>query len=255
MKAVFPVDPKLDLLGVDAEAAPVGGPRHFSRMLLGELPEAAFQLLPASQRPALLGNGGTDLAVARPAVEVGVYVGRLQLRYRPSTRTWRRSVFQWKQRAALGFDCSSIPFLLSALVKKQKPRSSARFTRTMRTLGLPSEVEVARAAALASFGSLASASFSHRPKSSSGSSNSRCASIHVSMVASDSDPMASHENEDSMLTEEQVRALLSYEELIPAIRKALMDFSAGRVQQPVRTIIPVCTMAAGSGSCLRSTAR
>jgi thiomorpholine-carboxylate dehydrogenase len=41
------------------------------------------------------------------------------------------------------------------------------------------------------------------------------------------------------LHEEQVRALLSYEELIPAIRQALMDFSAGRVQQPVRTIIPV----------------
>src|ERR1700677_3174560 len=42
-----------------------------------------------------------------------------------------------------------------------------------------------------------------------------------------------------MLTEEQIRGLLSYNELIPAIRKALMDFSAGRVQQPVRTIIPV----------------
>ncbi len=42
-----------------------------------------------------------------------------------------------------------------------------------------------------------------------------------------------------MLTEEQVRALLSYEELIPAMRKALMDFSAGRVRQPLRTILPV----------------
>src|ERR1700727_3452880 len=42
-----------------------------------------------------------------------------------------------------------------------------------------------------------------------------------------------------MLTEEQVRPLLCYDELIPAIRKALMDFSAGRVQQPVRAIIPV----------------
>lgn len=40
-----------------------------------------------------------------------------------------------------------------------------------------------------------------------------------------------------MLTEEQVRALLSYEELIPAMRRALMDFSAGRVRQPVRTIL------------------
>lgn len=38
------------------------------------------------------------------------------------------------------------------------------------------------------------------------------------------------------LGEEQVRALLSYQELIPAMRQALMDFSAGRVQQPLRTI-------------------
>jgi ornithine cyclodeaminase/alanine dehydrogenase-like protein (mu-crystallin family) len=42
-----------------------------------------------------------------------------------------------------------------------------------------------------------------------------------------------------MLTEEQVRPLLGYDELIPAIRKALMDFSAGRVHQPLRNIIPV----------------
>jgi ornithine cyclodeaminase/alanine dehydrogenase-like protein (mu-crystallin family) len=39
--------------------------------------------------------------------------------------------------------------------------------------------------------------------------------------------------------EEQVRGLLSYDALIPAIRQALMDFSAGRLQQPVRTIVPV----------------
>jgi ornithine cyclodeaminase/alanine dehydrogenase-like protein (mu-crystallin family) len=44
---------------------------------------------------------------------------------------------------------------------------------------------------------------------------------------------------ENHLNEEQVRALLSYRDLIPAIRKALMDFSAGRVQQPVRSIIPV----------------
>src|SRR5580700_1598231 len=41
-----------------------------------------------------------------------------------------------------------------------------------------------------------------------------------------------------MLTEEQVGAVLSYEELIPVIRQALMDFSAGRVRQPLRNIIP-----------------
>jgi ornithine cyclodeaminase/alanine dehydrogenase-like protein (mu-crystallin family) len=39
--------------------------------------------------------------------------------------------------------------------------------------------------------------------------------------------------------EEKVRALLSYDALIPAIRQALMEFSAGRVQQPLRTIVPV----------------
>jgi ornithine cyclodeaminase/alanine dehydrogenase-like protein (mu-crystallin family) len=47
------------------------------------------------------------------------------------------------------------------------------------------------------------------------------------------------DNEVSMLSEEQVRALLCYQDLIPAMRKALSDFSAGRVQQPVRNIIPV----------------
>jgi ornithine cyclodeaminase/alanine dehydrogenase-like protein (mu-crystallin family) len=41
-----------------------------------------------------------------------------------------------------------------------------------------------------------------------------------------------------MLTEEQIRAVLFYEDLIPAIRQALMDFSAGRVNQPLRTIVP-----------------
>jgi ornithine cyclodeaminase/alanine dehydrogenase-like protein (mu-crystallin family) len=42
-----------------------------------------------------------------------------------------------------------------------------------------------------------------------------------------------------MLSEEQVRALLTYRELIPAMRRALMDFSAGRVLQPLRAILPV----------------
>jgi thiomorpholine-carboxylate dehydrogenase len=41
------------------------------------------------------------------------------------------------------------------------------------------------------------------------------------------------------LDEKRVRELLSYDELIPAIRQALMDFSAGLVHQPVRTIVPV----------------
>src|SRR3981081_3637389 len=41
------------------------------------------------------------------------------------------------------------------------------------------------------------------------------------------------------LNEDQVRAVLSYEDLIPAIRQALVDFSSGRVVQPVRTVMSV----------------
>src|SRR5271156_808081 len=39
--------------------------------------------------------------------------------------------------------------------------------------------------------------------------------------------------------EDQVRDVLSYDELIPAIRQALMDSSAGRVIQPLRTVMSV----------------
>jgi ornithine cyclodeaminase/alanine dehydrogenase-like protein (mu-crystallin family) len=41
------------------------------------------------------------------------------------------------------------------------------------------------------------------------------------------------------LGEDHVRAVLSYEELIPAMRQALTDLSAGRVVQPVRTVMSV----------------
>jgi ornithine cyclodeaminase/alanine dehydrogenase-like protein (mu-crystallin family) len=41
------------------------------------------------------------------------------------------------------------------------------------------------------------------------------------------------------IDEEQVKATLSYDELIPAMRRALSDFSAGRVVQPLRTVMPV----------------
>lgn len=41
------------------------------------------------------------------------------------------------------------------------------------------------------------------------------------------------------LDEESVQALLCWDELLPVIEQALIDFSAGRVIQPVRTIIPV----------------
>ena len=41
------------------------------------------------------------------------------------------------------------------------------------------------------------------------------------------------------LNEEQVRAALRYDELIPAMRQALMDLSAGWVVQPLRTVMRV----------------
>ncbi len=41
------------------------------------------------------------------------------------------------------------------------------------------------------------------------------------------------------LNEDQVRTHLCMEELIPAMEKALIDFSAGRVVQPVRSVISV----------------
>jgi thiomorpholine-carboxylate dehydrogenase len=41
------------------------------------------------------------------------------------------------------------------------------------------------------------------------------------------------------LTEEQVRDALSYDQLIPAIRQALMAFSAGQVVQPLRSVMRV----------------
>lgn len=39
------------------------------------------------------------------------------------------------------------------------------------------------------------------------------------------------------VSEQEVRAILTYEALIPAIRLALLDFSAGRVNQPPRAIL------------------
>jgi thiomorpholine-carboxylate dehydrogenase len=39
------------------------------------------------------------------------------------------------------------------------------------------------------------------------------------------------------LSEQEVRAVLTYEELIPAIRQSLIDYSAGRVNQPPRMIL------------------
>src|ERR1700694_2170184 len=41
------------------------------------------------------------------------------------------------------------------------------------------------------------------------------------------------------LGEEDVRALLRMEELIPAMADALRDLSAGKVEQPMRLVLPV----------------
>lgn len=41
------------------------------------------------------------------------------------------------------------------------------------------------------------------------------------------------------MNEEQVRALLRMEELIPAMAEALRDLSAGKVEQPLRVVLPV----------------
>jgi ornithine cyclodeaminase/alanine dehydrogenase-like protein (mu-crystallin family) len=42
-----------------------------------------------------------------------------------------------------------------------------------------------------------------------------------------------------VLNENDVRAVLTYDELIPALRQAFMAYSAGRVQQPLRTVMRV----------------
>lgn len=41
------------------------------------------------------------------------------------------------------------------------------------------------------------------------------------------------------LNEEKVRALLTYEALLPAVERALIELSAGRIRQPVRSILAV----------------
>ncbi|PYL27254.1 MAG: ornithine cyclodeaminase, partial [Verrucomicrobia bacterium] len=46
------------------------------------------------------------------------------------------------------------------------------------------------------------------------------------------------------LNEEEVRKHLRMAELIPAMERALMDFSAGKVTQPVRSVIKVEVAAA-----------
>ncbi|PYM19874.1 MAG: ornithine cyclodeaminase, partial [Candidatus Rokuibacteriota bacterium] len=43
----------------------------------------------------------------------------------------------------------------------------------------------------------------------------------------------------SILDEAAVQRVLRMEDLIPAMERALADFSAGRIMQPVRTMMPV----------------
>ena len=42
-----------------------------------------------------------------------------------------------------------------------------------------------------------------------------------------------------VLSEDQVRSVLTYEALLPAVERALIDLSSGRIQQPVRTILSI----------------
>jgi ornithine cyclodeaminase/alanine dehydrogenase-like protein (mu-crystallin family) len=51
-------------------------------------------------------------------------------------------------------------------------------------------------------------------------------------------------DEPLYLNEEQVRKHLHMAELIPAMEKALIEFSAGKVTQPVRSVINVDVAAA-----------
>jgi ornithine cyclodeaminase/alanine dehydrogenase-like protein (mu-crystallin family) len=50
------------------------------------------------------------------------------------------------------------------------------------------------------------------------------------------------------IPESQIRGLLTYEALIPAIRQALNDYSAGRVEQPPRQILRVTNPSRESGA-------
>ena len=46
------------------------------------------------------------------------------------------------------------------------------------------------------------------------------------------------------IDEEKIRGLLRMEELIPAMRDALRDLSAGKVEQPMRLVLPVAELRA-----------
>src|SRR4051812_78013 len=68
--------PELDPLRCQAEARPVGRPRHRADGVTGgELGDPPLQLKAGGQWPRLLRGPGADLARPRTAVEIGVRLG------------------------------------------------------------------------------------------------------------------------------------------------------------------------------------
>lgn len=79
VEAVRAVEPELDGFSTDRVTAPVSGPGDFAGMLVGEALNLLLKVVAVGQDAALRGDGGTDLAAARAAVEVGIDVGGGQL--------------------------------------------------------------------------------------------------------------------------------------------------------------------------------
>jgi hypothetical protein len=74
MQPVCAVHPKLDVLGGNAEALPVGWAGDLVGVLHFELAHLFFESTAAGEGAALPGDGGADLAAPGAAVEVGVYI-------------------------------------------------------------------------------------------------------------------------------------------------------------------------------------
>jgi hypothetical protein len=123
-------------------------------MVLAEDADSLFQIRTTAKHTTLIRNRRAYLAGSRAALEVPIDFPCVELRYFSFRSYLPPQSLPVKHNAALGFCVSSSPFRLSTFVKKQKRCSPTRFASTIRTLGTPSRVEVARAAALGSFGSL-----------------------------------------------------------------------------------------------------
>jgi hypothetical protein len=72
MQPIWTVEPEFDVLWMQAESAPVGRAGDFAGMGFGEGVGFGFERSAAGKNPALVGNGCTDLAPPRTAVEVNV---------------------------------------------------------------------------------------------------------------------------------------------------------------------------------------